>query len=66
LAEELANKTAKGDKTKFSAFISAYWLAKHEVANCKLLSVLKLLETSGVEHMRYFSYKGEQTLRDIF
>ena len=30
------------------------------------LSLLKLLETSGVEHMKYFSYKGEETLRDIF
>ena len=46
--------------------MSAYWLAKHEVANSKLLSPLKLLETSGVEHMKYFSYKGEETLRDIF
>ena len=50
----------------FSAFMSAYWLAKHEVANSKLLSLLKLLETSGVEHMKYFSYKGEETLSDIF
>ena len=47
--KELADKTAKGDKTMFSAFISAYWLAKHEVANSKLLSLLKLLEISGVE-----------------
>ena len=45
----------------FSAFMSAYWLAKHEVANSKLLSLLKLLETSGVEHMKYFFI-----LRDIF
>ena len=50
----------------FSAFMSAYWLEKHEVANSKLLSLLKLLETSGVEHMKYFSCKGEETLRDIF
>ena len=64
--KELADKAAKGDKTIFSAFMSAYWLAKHEEANSKLLSLLKLLETSGVEHMKYFSYKGEETLRDVF
>ena len=52
--KELADKAAKGDKTVFSAFTSAYWLAKHEVANSKLLSLLKLLETSGVEHMTDF------------
>ena len=62
----MADRAAKGDKAMFSAFMSAYWLAKHEVANSKLLSLLKLLETSGVEHMKYFSYKGEETLRDIF
>ena len=56
-ARELSDKPAKGDKTMFSAFMSAYWLAKHEVANSKLLSLLKLLETSGVEHMKYFSCK---------
>lgn len=65
-AKDVADRAAKGDKTMFSAFMSAYWLAKHEVANSKLLSLLKLLETSGVEHMKYFSYKGEETLRDIF
>ena len=37
-----------------------------EVANSKLLSLLKLLDTSGVKHIKYFSYKGEETLRDIF
>ena len=51
---ELSDKAAKGDKTMFSAFMSAYWLAKHEVANSKLLSLLKLFETSEVEHMKYF------------
>ncbi|CAH3181432.1 unnamed protein product, partial [Porites lobata] len=55
---DVADRAAKGDKTMFSAFMSAYWLAKHEVANSKLLSLLKLLETSGVEHMKYFSYKA--------
>ena len=36
------------------------------MANSKLLSLLKLLDTSGVKHIKYFSYKGEETLRDIF
>ena len=65
-AKEVADKASKGNKTMFSALMSAYWLAKHEVANSKLLSLLKLLETSGVQHMKYFSYKGHETLRDIF
>ena len=36
------------------------------MANSKLLSLLKLLDTSGVKHIKYFSYKCEETLRDIF
>ena len=42
-----------------------YWLAK-EVANKKLVSLLKLLEQVGLEDMKFFQYRSQGSIREKF
>jgi DNA polymerase III epsilon subunit-like protein len=54
------------DEVIFNAFLSAYWLMQEEIANKKLFSLLKLLQVSGLEIMKYFPYTSRTTVREFF
>ena len=43
-----------------------YWLAKEEVANKKLVSLLKLLKQVGLEDMKFFQHRSQGSIREMF
>ncbi|KAJ8048373.1 hypothetical protein HOLleu_00656 [Holothuria leucospilota] len=49
-----------------NAFLAAYWLAKEELPNINLYSLIGLLEKAGLEQMRYFAYRSKGIAREIF
>ncbi|XP_068712958.1 zinc finger protein 862-like [Montipora foliosa] len=59
-------KDAAQDAILQNAFLSAYWLAKEEVANKKLPSLLVLLERAGNSTMKFFMHRSQQSIIEIF
>lgn len=47
-------------------FMSIYWLAKEEISNTKLLSLLNLMEQAGLQNLKHFTYTGKGTLQEMF
>ena len=47
-------------------FTAIYWLAKEEIPNQKLTSLLDLLENLGVSEMKYFQHRSRPSLREMF
>ena len=47
-------------------FMSIYWLAKEEISNTKLLSLLNLMERAGLQNLKHFTYTGKGTLQEMF
>ncbi|KAK3703202.1 hypothetical protein QZH41_004969 [Actinostola sp. cb2023] len=47
-------------------FTAIYWLAKEEIANQKLISLLDLLENLGVSELKYFQHRSRPSLREMF
>ena len=58
-------KTAKND-VLFKAFYACYFLAKQEIANRKLSSLIEFLEIVGVSEMRFFQHRSAGSIREIF
>ena len=46
--------------------MSIYWLAKEEISNTQLLSLLNLMERAGLQNLKHFTYTGEGTLQEMF
>ena len=46
-------------------FQALYWLAKEEIANTKITSLLQLLEKAGVSEIKYFQTRSEPVLREM-
>lgn len=59
-------KDAAQDAILQNAFLSAYWLAKEEVANKKFPSLLVLLEHAGNSTMKFFMHRSQQSVFEIF
>ena len=59
-------KDAAQDAISENAFLSAYWLAKEEVANKKFLSLLVLLAHAGDSTMKFFMHRSQQSIIEIF
>ncbi|XP_070539515.1 zinc finger protein 862-like [Ptychodera flava] len=53
-------------ETLCKSFMSAYWIAKQEIANSKFPSLLQLVEDLGVKELRHFHHKSSMSLREIF
>ena len=49
----------------FKAFMSIYWLAKEDISNRKILSLLELMENNGIDTLKYFPYRSRGSLREI-
>ena len=50
----------------YNAFLSAYWLAKEEIANGKFTSLLKLEEILGVPEIQCFEHRSQGSQRESF
>ena len=48
------------------AFTAVYWIAKEEIANVKLVSLLQLLENLGVSELKYLSQRSCPAVREMF
>ena len=48
------------------AFTAMYWLAKEDVANKKIFSLLRMLEGLGFVELKHFKYKSTGSVREIF
>ena len=51
------------EKTSVTA---VYWIAKEEIANVKLVSLLQLLENLGVSELKYLSQRSCPAVRETF
>lgn len=63
VAEE---KAQVKDEVLFNAFLSAYWLAKEEVSNRKLSSLINHLEDAGLQNMKYFAHRSARSIQEMF
>ena len=48
------------------AFTAVYWIAKDEIPNVKLVSLLQLLEILGVSELKYLSQRSCPAVREMF
>lgn len=64
--KESTEKEKVGKDVQRKAFLAAYWLMKEEVPNKKFLSLISMMEQSGLDSMKYFDHKSQGTLQEIF
>jgi hypothetical protein len=64
--KESTEKEKVGKDVQRKAFLAAYWLMKEEVPNTKFLSLISMMEQSGLDSMKYFDHKSQGTLQEIF
>ncbi len=43
-----------------------YWLAKEELPNCKISSLLEVFEQLGLTDMKYFEHRSAGAVREMF
>ena len=48
------------------SFTAVYWIAKEEITNVKLVSLLQLLENLGVSELKYLSERSRPAVREMF
>ena len=48
------------------AFTAVYWIAKEEIADVKLVSLLQLLESLGVSELKYLTQRSRPAVREMF
>ena len=64
--KESVDKENAADDVLYKAFMSVYWIAKHEISLRKLVPLLQLLERVGVTEMKYFSHRSAGSIRELF
>ncbi|XP_020615056.1 zinc finger protein 862-like [Orbicella faveolata] len=64
--KEIESQERSRDEVLHNAFMAVYWLAKEEMANKKFPSLLKLLETLGLEKMKHFQHRSAGSTIEIF
>jgi hypothetical protein len=47
------------------AFTAVYWLAKENIANVKIFSLLNMVEGIGISELKHFQHRSGGSLRDI-
>ena len=50
----------------YNAFLSLYWVAKEELANCKFVRLLQLVEDLGVTDLKSFQHRSSGSVREMF
>ena len=64
--KQLDDRARVKDDVLIKVFTTIYWLMKEEIANKKVLSMLKLLEQIGLDDIKHFNHKSAGSLREIF
>ena len=63
---EVKEQVKSKDEVLQNAFMSVYWLAKEEMANKKLVSLLTLLQMLVLEDMKHFRHRSAGSTIEIF
>ena len=64
--EEFETQLQTKDSVLHHAFLSAYWLAREEIANRKFTSLLELEEILGVPEIRRFDHRSQGSQQELF
>ena len=56
----------KKEEVYYNTFMAMYWLMKEELPNKKFTSLLSLLESVGVEDIKYFKHRSAGSIREMF
>lgn len=64
--KESTEKEKVGEDVQRKAFMAAYWLMKEKIPNKRFLSLISVMEHSGLDSMKYFDHKSQGSLQDIF
>ena len=64
MAKEYKQMTETVDKVTFNAMMSCYWLAKEEISNVKLPSLLHLQEQAGLSEMHFWKHRSQRSQRE--
>ena len=64
--KEFETNQQSRDSVLYNAFLSAYWLAKEEIADQKFTSLLKLEEVLGVPEIHHFEHRSQGSQRESF
>ena len=64
--KEYEEKRDLNDVMLEKAFTAVYWIAKEEIANVKLVSLLQLLQNLGVSELKYLSQRSCPAVREMF
>lgn len=54
------------DDALYNVFCACYFLAKEEIANCKIIPLLELMEGAGVMNLKYFHHRSQSSIREVF
>ena len=63
--KEVEEQVKSKDEVLQNAFMSVYWLAKEEMANKKLVSLLTLLQMLVLENMKHFRHRSAGSTIEI-
>ena len=63
--KEYEEKRDLNDVILEKAFTDVYWIAKEEIANVKLVSLLQLLENLGAPELKYLRQRSRPAVREI-
>lgn len=63
--KQIDEQHAVADETSKAVFFALYWLMKEEIPNCKLSSLLKVVEKMGHPYITHFKYTAAGTERDM-
>ena len=50
----------------YNAFLSLYWVAKEELADCKFVRLLVLVEDLGITDLQLFQRRSSSSVREMF
>lgn len=64
--KEFETQPQTKDSVLHDAFLSAYWLAREEIANRRFISLLELEEILGVPEIRRFDHRSQGSQRELF
>ena len=64
--KEVEEQVKSEDEVLQNAFMSVYWLAKEEMANKKLVSLLTLLQMLVLENMKHLRHRSAGSTIEIF
>lgn len=64
--KEFETQLQTKDSALHHAVMSAYWLAKEEIANRKFTSLLELEEILGVSEIKRFAHRSQGSQRELF